>query len=187
MTHPEFDWHAYVLNELPAAERERAAAWLAAHPEARAEVEELELTLSALRRLPQAEPPRRIAFVSDPVLAPSWWQRFWASGPRMAFAGAAMLSVAILVHAFLPRMPAPVAAPAAIAQVTPEQVRAEVAAAVAAARAGDQARFEEAKQEILAEAKAQRQADLQLVREAFQMMEKRLATAQSLAVRYGGD
>lgn len=171
MTPHEFDWHAYVLKEMPPAERERAAAYLAAHPEARAGVEELELTLAALNRLPQAEPPRRIAFVSDPVLSPTWWQRFWASGPRLAFAGAAMLSLAILVHAFVPRQAAP---------VNLNEIRAEMAAA-------GQARMEQAKAEILAEAQAQRQADLELIRESFLLMEKRLATAQSLAVRYGGD
>lgn len=171
MSHSEFDWHAYVLNEMPPAERERAAVYLAAHPEARAEVDDLEVTLTALRRLPQAEPPRRIAFVSDPVLAPSWWRRFWAAGPRLAFAGAAMLSVAIVVHAFAPRPPAP---------VNLQELRAEIAAA-------EQARFEKLKAEILAETAAQRQADLELVRESFLMMEKRLATAQALAVRYGGD
>lgn len=171
MNHPEFDWHAYVLNEMPPAERERAAAYLAAHPEARAEADDLEVTLTALHRLPQAEPPRRIAFVSDPVLEPNWWQRFWAAGPRLAFAGAAMLSVAILVHAFVPRPSAP---------VNLQELRAEIAAS-------EQARFEKVKAEILAEAAAQRQADLELVRESFLMMEKRLATAQALAVRYGGD
>jgi hypothetical protein len=184
MTEHEFDWHAYVLNEMPAAERERAAAYLAAHPEARAEVDDLELTLSALGRLPQAEPVRRIAFVSDPVLEPNWWQRFWASGPRLAFAGAAMLSLAIVVHAVVPRPAAPAFATEGM---TVEQVRTEVAAAVQAARAGEQARFEQVKAEILEEAQAQRRADLELVRESFLMMEKRLAAAQSLAVRYGGD
>ncbi|MBE7543162.1 MAG: hypothetical protein M9913_17570 [Bryobacteraceae bacterium] len=184
MTEHEFDWHAYVLNEMPAAERERAAAHLAAHPEARAEVDDLELTLSALGRLPQAEPVRRIAFVSDPVLEPNWWQRFWASGPRLAFAGAAMLSLAIVVHALVPRGPAPAVATGGI---TVEQVRTEVAAAVQAARAVEQVRFEQVKAEILEEAQAQRRADLELVRESFLMMEKRLAAAQSLAVRYGGD
>lgn len=179
MNHSDFDWQAYVLDEMEPAERARADAWLLAHPESRAQVEELELTLAALRRLPQVEPPRRIAFVSDPILEPNWWQRFWAQGPRLAFAGAAMLSVAILVHAFVPRPEAP-----AVGQ---DQIRTEVARAVAAVRAEDHARFEQVKREILAEAQAQRQADLTLVREAFQIMEKRLATAQSLAVRYGGD
>ena len=171
MSIPEFDWHAYVLNEMPPAERERAAAWLAAHPEARAAVDDLELTLTALRRLPQAEPPRRIAFVSDPVLEPGFWARLWASGPRLAFAGAAMLSLAILVHAFVPRSAAP---------VNLSEIRAEIAAA-------EQARYEKGKAEILAEAARQRQADLELARDSYQLMEKRLATAQALAVRYGGD
>jgi hypothetical protein len=184
MKQHEFDWNAYVLKEMPPAERESAAAYLAAHPEARAEVEELEMTLTALSRLPQAEPVRRIAFVSDPVLEPNWWQRFWASGPRLAFAGAAMLSVAIVVHALVPQAAGP--APAGTG-ITTEQVRAEVHAAVAAARTEEQVRFEQVKAEILDQAQAQRQADLEMVREAFVMMEKRLATAQSLAVRYGGD
>jgi anti-sigma factor RsiW len=179
MERREFDWQAYVLGELTPAEREQAAAYLAAHPEARAEVEELEMTLHALQRLPQVEPVRRIAFVSDPVLEPSWWRQWWASGPRMAFAGAAMLSLAILVHAVV----APPRGGAPGDGMTAADVRAVVDQAVAQERA----RFDQVKAEILEQARAEREADLEMVRESFVIMEKRLAAAQSLAVRYGGD
>lgn len=62
-------------------------------------------TAAALRAVPYEEPPRRIAFVSDKVFEPSWWQRLWAA-PRWGFASAAMLSGAIVFHAA--SRPAPV-------------------------------------------------------------------------------
>ncbi|MBK7926423.1 MAG: hypothetical protein IPJ98_02725 [Bryobacterales bacterium] len=55
-------------------------------------------TIAALRALPYEEPPRRIAFVSDKVFEPTWWQRLWAA-PKWGFASAALLSGAILFHA----------------------------------------------------------------------------------------
>ena len=41
--------------------------------------------------LPDEEIPQRIAFVSDRVFEPSWWQTVWRSGPAMGFASAVLL------------------------------------------------------------------------------------------------
>jgi len=67
--------------------------------------ERVAATVAALRAVPYEEPPRRIAFVSDKVFEPTWWQRLWAA-PRWGFASAAMLSGAIVFHAA--SRPAPV-------------------------------------------------------------------------------
>ncbi len=67
----------------------------------REELERLRLTQGALLALRDEEPPRRIAFVSDAVFEPRWWQRVWRSAPQLGFVSAALLAVAILVHAFV--------------------------------------------------------------------------------------
>lgn len=69
----------------------------------RDELASLNITRSALLSVPDAEPPRRIAFVSDKVFEPTWWQRFWQSVPQLGFASAAMIAFALLAHGFLAR------------------------------------------------------------------------------------
>jgi hypothetical protein len=80
-------------------------------------------TVEALRSLPDEEPPRRIAFVSDKVFEPAWWRRLWAA-PKWGFASAAMLSGAIVFHAV--SRPAPVV----VTQPAPAVVQTSAAQAV---------------------------------------------------------
>ncbi len=91
------DLRDYVLEELSPSQRVEVESWLAASAEGRAEVERLRMTFGALRSLPDEEPPRRIAFVSDKIFEPSPWARFvrwfWAEGPRMALGTAAVLAM----------------------------------------------------------------------------------------------
>jgi hypothetical protein len=63
------------------------------------EAERLETTFAALRAVPDEEIPQRIAFVSDKVFEPRWWQRF----PVWGLASAAMLSFAVLAHGMIMR------------------------------------------------------------------------------------
>jgi anti-sigma-K factor RskA len=125
------DLHAYALGEGSATERAATAAALAESAELREELERLEITLAALQALPQEEIPRRIAFVSDPVFQPSLWQRFCNSGPRLAFAGAGLLSCAILLHGVMQQQTPP---PAPVANgITPAEVQTIVSQAVSQA------------------------------------------------------
>src|SRR6476661_11123389 len=88
------DWKAYVLRELnPDAARE-AEAHLAACSHCHEEVATWRLTLDTLSTLREEEIPRRIAFVSDKVFEPRWWQRVL----NPTFAAAALLPDAILAH-----------------------------------------------------------------------------------------
>lgn len=91
------DLRDYLFDELGPTERAEVEAYLKTAPEGRAELEQLRLTHSALLHLPEEEVPRRIAFVSDPILEPSPWRRFWlgwmAGAPRLALGAAAMLAV----------------------------------------------------------------------------------------------
>lgn len=126
------DVKAYGLGEGSGAERRDAEAHLKSCAECRGELSRLQFVQAALGGLREEEPPRRIAFVSDKVFEPTWWQRFWASGPRVGFAGAGLLSIAILVHGFV-RPPAGVQqqASAVVAQVNQQDIDAAVAKAVA--------------------------------------------------------
>ena len=93
MSCTDFDWKAYALGELdPAAE---AHANGCSH--CREELAGLRLTLDALSTLREEEVPRRIAFVSDKVFEPRWWQRIWSP----SFAAGCVVAAAILVHAFV--------------------------------------------------------------------------------------
>ena len=91
------DLRDYVLDELDTAQRTEVETWLAGSTEGRQEVERLRLTFGALRSLPDEEPPRRIAFISDKIFEPSPWVRLarWvqAEGPRFAVGMAAALAV----------------------------------------------------------------------------------------------
>ena len=107
------DLKAYHLGEVTPGERGAVEAHVKACPECRAELDRLQLLFAALGSLREEEPPRRIAFVSDKVFEPTWWQRFWASGPRVGFASAALLSGAILLHGLV-QQPAPAASAADI-------------------------------------------------------------------------
>jgi Putative zinc-finger len=94
------DIKAYFLGELEGRDKAQAQSHLGACRECREELERLGVMRSALEALPQEEVPRRIAFVSDKVFEPRWWQVIWRSGPAMGFASAALLAGAILVHGF---------------------------------------------------------------------------------------
>jgi anti-sigma factor RsiW len=91
------DWKAYVLRELSADAARQAEAHLAACSNCHEEVATLRLTLDTLSTLREEEMPRRIAFVSDKVFEPRWWQRVFSP----TFAAAALVAAAILVHGSL--------------------------------------------------------------------------------------
>jgi len=101
MSCANYDWKAYVLNELTANEKLEHEQHLAGCAECREEQESLRVTTVLLARLPQAEPPRRIAFVSDPVMEPKWWQRLVTVGPRWVFASSCVLALAIVAHGYM--------------------------------------------------------------------------------------
>lgn len=107
------DLKDYVFGELDAAGRRAVEAACAADPALREELARLQVTQSALFSLREEELPRRIAFVSDKVFEPKWWQVWLNSGPRMAFASAALLAAAIVFHGSVPQTVAPSAPVAA--------------------------------------------------------------------------
>ena len=91
------DWKAYVLRELGQDAHRQAEAHLATCSICHEEVATLRLTLDTLSTLREEEIPRRIAFVSDKVFEPRWWQRVFSP----TFAAGALVAVAILIHGSL--------------------------------------------------------------------------------------
>jgi anti-sigma factor RsiW len=91
------DWKAYILGDLDQESRRQAEAHAAVCTACRDELATLRLTLDTLSTLREEEVPRRIAFVSDKVFEPRWWQSFL----RPSFAAACVIAGAILVHAFV--------------------------------------------------------------------------------------
>src|SRR5258706_10505108 len=91
------DLKAYALGE-PGGPSE--AAHIESCESCHEELERLRVTHAALLTLKEEEVPRRIAFVSDKIFEPRWWQRIWHSVPAMGFASAAILAAAIFVHAY---------------------------------------------------------------------------------------
>jgi anti-sigma factor RsiW len=98
-----FDLRDYYLKELTDPEQRQVEFHVKDCAACREELDQLRLTQAALFSLRDEEIPQRIAFVSDPVFEPSglkrWWTAFWGSSGRLGFAGAALLSAALLFSA----------------------------------------------------------------------------------------
>lgn len=130
MSCQNYDWKAYALGELDRAARQEAETHAAACPACREELATLRLTLDALSTMREEEIPRRIAFVSDKVFEPRWWQRWLTPN----FAAACVVAAAILVHAF--------AQPGPSAALSQARIAAEVNKAVAQVEAQHSAEIE---------------------------------------------
>jgi anti-sigma factor RsiW len=202
MSCERFDWKAYVLGEHSGGETGLHEAHLKDCAACRDEVAGLKVTVTALKRLPKMEPPRRIAFVSDPVVEPSWWARLWASGPRLGFASAAMLSLAILGHGMMARTSGGDGIEARVDQELARRLPAAVEQAAAANANRQAAELKPAMAEIRtrldglerngmdkmrAELDERRKSDLQEIRAAFDLMERRITTRYLSAARYEGN
>jgi anti-sigma factor RsiW len=175
MEEPKPNLMAYALGEATPLERNVTESLLSHSAEACEEFERIQATIAALKSLPQEEMPRRIAFVSDPVFQPSWWQRFWASTPQLGFASAALLAAAITTHGFVSKSSMPPPQPIAQQATAPALTQADVDQAV------DQAI---AKAVSIVE-KRQQAATEERIRIALSEAEKRHATdRQLLAVRF---
>ena len=133
MSCTSYDWKAYALGELDLPARREAESHAAMCAGCREELATLRLTLDSLSTLREEEIPKRIAFVSDKVFEPRWWQRVFSPN----FAAACVIAGAILVHAF--------AHPAA----SPELVQSQIDAAVNKAVAEVEARHAEQTERIL--------------------------------------
>jgi anti-sigma factor RsiW len=175
-----YDLKDYILGELSRENGRLVEEHAGKCRHCREELERLRFTRAALDSLPDEEIPRRIAFVSDKVFEASWLQRLWASGPRLGFASAIMLSAAIVLHAFLVRPgPAPAAPDAQVIQARVEaEVSKRVESAVRSAVAADEAQQAKKAAELVAAAERklefQRRADLVTFEENLSYLQKQM-------------
>jgi hypothetical protein len=124
------DWKSYALGELDARARQEAESHVAACADCQDELAGLRVTLDAMATLREEELPRRIAFVSDKVFEPRWYERLTQAFLRPSFAAAAVIAAAILVHAFVRPVSTPSSAPSQ--QVDTGAIEARVTAEVTA-------------------------------------------------------
>jgi anti-sigma factor RsiW len=206
-----FDWKGYALGELSATETVECDRHAQSCERCRAELARYWATVVGLRSLlPQVEPPRRIVFA--PELAEresSWWRRMWQPSPRLGFASASVLALAIVAHALMARIPvAPAPAPASqIAAIgiearVQDEARKEIARRLPqAVDAAVERRFRDEIQPALASFKTQmtqqetlraagfeqkRDADLKTFQYAFTRLEQRLNYAVLSSARPNG-
>jgi hypothetical protein len=184
-----FDLRDYFLQELAVPQRRLVESHVKICPACRAELDQLQITESALLTLREEEIPQRIAFVSDPVFEPSPLRRFfsdfWGSAARLGFASAAMLSVALVVFAL--HKPAPASGPAIALQpagvtrvATESDIRPIVDAAVAKAVADAEARHTLQAKQLLSEVEQARQS-LKFAAEEYDNVQKRAGSQRVMA------
>jgi anti-sigma factor RsiW len=168
----------YFFGELPTGERAAVETHVASCAACRDELTALNATRSVLLSVPDEEPPRRIAFVSDKVFEPRWWHKLWASGPRLGFAAAAMLAAAIVIHAFAVPRPVPIAAAAEVPRAAIEaevakRVPTEVAKAVAASQQEQMAKTLDLVNARLKDSRTEQREQLLMIRDYLERMDKR--------------
>jgi len=175
-----FDLRDYLFGELAETDRRQVDQHVRSCSHCHEDLERLRLTHSTLLVLRDEEVPQRIGFVSDQVFEPSpvrrAWRAFWGSTARLAFASAAMLSVALVTFAFF-RPAAAVPAPASNTAKIEQQVSARVATAVEKAVAESEARQARKTAELLQAAEQrfaqQRAADMENVAQSISVLQKR--------------
>ncbi|HMD70550.1 MAG TPA: zf-HC2 domain-containing protein [Bryobacteraceae bacterium] len=181
-----FDLKDYFLKELPDSERRQVEAHVGNCRPCREELDRLRLTEAALFALREEEIPRRIAFVSDKVFEPSpwrrWWAAFWGSTARLAFASAAMLSIAILVSALRPvgQIAVRPNAPQVANAVSDTEIQSRIDTAVAKAVAQVDARQTGKTKQLVADLEGTRKRLLWAADE-FDYYQKRVNTVRVLA------
>jgi anti-sigma factor RsiW len=181
------DLKGYFLGELASRDKASVEEHVRACQNCREELDRLKLTQTALLALEEEEVPQRIAFVSDKVFEPRWYQTIWRSGPAMGFASAVLLAAAILVHGFVqqgfaqPGSAPPVTATVDTAQIE-QRIEREVGARLdgmvakavsdaQAKQAGEFARVLDASEKRF---ETQRQADLATVQLAAKYYEMKM-------------
>ncbi|MCC6537410.1 MAG: zf-HC2 domain-containing protein [Bryobacterales bacterium] len=163
----EVDLIAYQLGEATAAERRAVEVHIRSCEECAGELARLGVTQAALLSVREEEPPRRIAFVSDKVFEPTWYQRLWQPMPAWALGAASLIAGAIVFHAMW--APGTVVAPTHMTQTParralPEAVNgtmmeARIKTMVQQAVADVEKRSEQRTRTLLAEAEKRHEMD----------------------------
>ncbi len=191
-----YDLRDYLFEELTPGPQAEVRAHLKTCQPCSTELQALRSTQTALLSLRDEEMPQRIGFVSDKVFEPSpvrrWFAGFWTSAARLGFVSAALLSAALLVHAFRPGQEVHNSAQStpitqteidrqihdAVATQVAAQVKAQVDGAVARAVADTEERAQKRTNELLASAEQrsqmERKAMMIAVQDNLNVMQSRL-------------
>ena len=188
-----FDLRDYFFAELKPAESKQVESHLASCEACRVEFSRLDVTRVAMMSLPQEEPPRRIAFVSDKVFAPTLWQRFWQSGPALGFASAAMLTVGLLTNALT--RPSPIvqysnlnysAIESKVREEVAKQIPVEVAKAVSLIEEQNRKDVQLRVASLEHKYTQKREEDVEAIRASFDMFQRKLSQRYLAAYDSGG-
>jgi anti-sigma factor RsiW len=188
-----FDLRDYFLKELPDSEQRQVEAHVRKCQPCREELDRLRLTEAALFALREEEIPQRIAFVSDQVFEPSpwrrWWAALWGSTARLAFASAAMLSIAIMVAALRPAgqialVPGAPQAQVVKTAISDTEIQTRIDTAVAKAVAQVDARQTEKTKQLMVDLESSRQR-LLLAADEFNYYQRRANAIRISASNYG--
>jgi anti-sigma factor RsiW len=112
------DIKAYAVGEMSEADKRQAAAHVAGCEACSEELAGVQATLGSLAMLRDEDAPRRIAFVSDKVFEPSWWQRL-----NPMFASACLIAAAIVAHGFVSQPAVDAATQAVIQQAVDNEMQ----------------------------------------------------------------
>lgn len=190
----------YVFGELAGPELRAVERAIREDAGLREEYERLRMTETALFTVREEELPRRIAFVSDKVFEPKWYHAFWNAGPRLGFAGAAMLAGALVFHAVwqpaaVTQTDVPVAAVTAHAGMSKaemdrrvsERVEAELGrllpAAIEKLDAQHKMQMASAVREVETRGARQRQEELEVLQANFSLWQQKMSKLYMAAYR----
>ncbi|MGA2724555.1 MAG: zf-HC2 domain-containing protein [Bryobacteraceae bacterium] len=185
-----FDLRDYFLKELPESEQRQVEAHVRNCQPCFEELDRLRVTEAALFALREEEIPQRIGFVSDKIFEPSpwrrWWAALWGSTARLAFASAAMLSIAILVAALRPagQIALRPGASQVVKAISDTEIQTRIDTAVAKAVAQVDARQTEKTKQLLADLDSARQR-LLLAAEEWDYSQRRANAIRISASNYG--
>ena len=185
-----FDLRDYFLKELPESEQRQVEAHVRNCQPCFEELDRLRVTEAALFALREEEFPQRIGFVSDKIFEPSpwrrWWAALWGSTARLAFASAAMLSIAILVAALRPagQIALRPGASQVVKAISDTEIQTRIDTAVAKAVAQVDARQTEKTKQLLADLDSARQR-LLLAAEEWDYSQRRANAIRISASNYG--
>jgi len=185
-----FDLRDYFLKELPESEQRQVEAHVRNCQPCFEELDRLRVTEAALFALREEEIPQRIGFVSDKIFEPSPWRRWWAARwiptTRLAFASAAMLSIAILVAALRPagQIALRPGASQVVKAISDTEIQTRIDTAVAKAVAQVDARQTEKTKQLLADLDSARQR-LLLAAEEWDYSQRRANAIRISASNYG--
>lgn len=188
MSCDRIDLKAYQWGEASPAEAAKVEQHTALCAACRLELDRLELTQKLLQAMPAEEMPQRIAFVSDKIFEPSWWQKWLRPNPAWGLASALMLVSAVGLNMLY--RPAPLVVKQA-SGVSMQEVSARmevemarrVDAAVKQAMSESEARQAKLLKATLERAELDHKAELLQVREEIEVMGKRVNTMRVMTAR----